>query len=189
MCENASVKVLCTDYQMEPILASIPLPKVTVDSEAGLALLALQSTEVKETGCTLQDIVYVMFTSGSTGKPKGILVMERGLVNLVQWHQMEYKITSNDRCVSFTTVFLSLWFYHTCLSISLCLYVTVYLFYCCLSFTVFLPHMFLCFTVSLPSCGSLCGCQSLTVGGSWLRSSRSGALPIPYSRSIHSCRP
>ena len=32
MCENASVKVLCTDYQMEPILASIPLPKVICSS-------------------------------------------------------------------------------------------------------------------------------------------------------------
>lgn len=43
------------------------------------------------------DIAYVIYTSGSTGTPKGVEVPQRGLVNLLTWHQQTYGVTGADR--------------------------------------------------------------------------------------------
>jgi amino acid adenylation domain-containing protein len=44
-----------------------------------------------------RDPAYIIYTSGTTGKPKGVLVEHRSLVNLVYWHNREFKITGTDR--------------------------------------------------------------------------------------------
>ncbi len=44
-----------------------------------------------------EDLAYVIYTSGSTGKPRGVEVQHRSLMNLVSWHQDEYKVTESDR--------------------------------------------------------------------------------------------
>ncbi|MFJ5839182.1 amino acid adenylation domain-containing protein [Streptomyces shenzhenensis] len=40
---------------------------------------------------------YVLYTSGSTGRPKGVIVEHSGVVNLLEWMQKEYGLTSEDR--------------------------------------------------------------------------------------------
>ena len=42
-------------------------------------------------------LAYVIYTSGSTGAPKGVEVTHANLVNLVEWHQRAFAITSADR--------------------------------------------------------------------------------------------
>lgn len=42
-------------------------------------------------------LAYVIYTSGSTGRPKGVEVTNRGLSNLVSWHQRAFAITPEDR--------------------------------------------------------------------------------------------
>jgi amino acid adenylation domain-containing protein len=43
------------------------------------------------------NLAYVIYTSGSTGTPKGVELSHRGLVNLLTWHQREYRVTPLDR--------------------------------------------------------------------------------------------
>ncbi|MDV6268016.1 non-ribosomal peptide synthetase [Rhodococcus globerulus] len=44
------------------------------------------------------DAAYVVYTSGSTGEPKGVVAEHGGLLNLIDWHQRSFELTSNDRC-------------------------------------------------------------------------------------------
>jgi amino acid adenylation domain-containing protein len=44
-----------------------------------------------------EDLAYVIYTSGSTGRPKGVEITHKNLLNLVFWHQNEFKVSSNDR--------------------------------------------------------------------------------------------
>lgn len=50
-----------------------------------------------------QSLAYVIFTSGSNGKPRGVEVFHSGLSNLVNWHQQEYRITSDDRATLYAS--------------------------------------------------------------------------------------
>jgi amino acid adenylation domain-containing protein len=50
------------------------------------------------------DLAYVVYTSGSTGKPKGVMIKHQSLVNLVAWHNLEYKVTEGSKAVSMAGV-------------------------------------------------------------------------------------
>ncbi|WP_374090326.1 non-ribosomal peptide synthase/polyketide synthase [Methylomicrobium lacus] len=49
-------------------------------------------------GLTLpQNLAYVIYTSGSTGTPKSVAVPHAGVVNLVAWHNRQFKVSAADR--------------------------------------------------------------------------------------------
>src|SRR5262249_34708099 len=43
------------------------------------------------------NLAYTIYTSGSTGRPKGVEVAHSALVNLCDWYQRNYQISSDDR--------------------------------------------------------------------------------------------
>src|SRR4030095_13923872 len=43
-----------------------------------------------------EDLAYVIYTSGSTGRPKGVEIEQRGLLNLIGWHQEDYEVGRGD---------------------------------------------------------------------------------------------
>jgi amino acid adenylation domain-containing protein len=43
------------------------------------------------------DLAYLIYTSGSTGQPKGVEITHSNLRSLVDWHNQEFSITSDDR--------------------------------------------------------------------------------------------
>jgi len=46
---------------------------------------------------TPKNLAYLIYTSGSTGQPKGVEITHESLMNLVQWHQQAFRVTSADR--------------------------------------------------------------------------------------------
>lgn len=50
------------------------------------------SADDLETHTTAEDPVYLVYTSGTTGTPKGVVIPERGLANLCQWHSAAYSL-------------------------------------------------------------------------------------------------
>ncbi|MCK4258700.1 MAG: non-ribosomal peptide synthase/polyketide synthase, partial [Halanaerobiales bacterium] len=50
------------------------------------------------------DLAYVIYTSGSTGKPKGVMVEHKSLINLCNWINHYYEITSDDRGTKYAGV-------------------------------------------------------------------------------------
>ena len=45
-------------------------------------------------------LAYVIYTSGSTGQPKGVMIEHRSLVNLVEWHNKEYRVSAASRATA-----------------------------------------------------------------------------------------
>jgi len=45
----------------------------------------------------LDRLAYVIYTSGSTGQPKGVEITHGNLLNLIEWHQAAFNITTADR--------------------------------------------------------------------------------------------
>lgn len=45
------------------------------------------------------NLAYIAYTSGTTGRPLGVEVTHAGLLNLIQWHQRAFDVTSAD-CAS-----------------------------------------------------------------------------------------
>ena len=67
---------------------------------------------------TKDQLAYVIYTSGSTGKPKGVEITVGNLLNLISWHQSEFKITETDRAshlaaVGFDAAVWEVWPYLT----------------------------------------------------------------------------
>ena len=61
-----------------------------------------------------EQLAYVIYTSGSTGRPKGALLTQRGLLNLVSWHQRVFALSPLDRAshlagLSFDAATWELW--------------------------------------------------------------------------------
>ncbi|MFN8674492.1 MAG: amino acid adenylation domain-containing protein [Candidatus Sericytochromatia bacterium] len=56
---------------------------------------------IKNTNLTQEKIfnpsrpIYVIYTSGSSGKPKGVLINQKNLLNLVNWHIKNYSVSEN----------------------------------------------------------------------------------------------
>lgn len=51
-----------------------------------------------------EDLAYVIYTSGSTGRPKGVMIKHSGVVNLVNWHIVEYEVSQLSKATSMAGV-------------------------------------------------------------------------------------
>ncbi|HEU4525099.1 MAG TPA: amino acid adenylation domain-containing protein, partial [Gemmatimonadales bacterium] len=60
--------------------------------------------EDPDSGAVSANLAYVIYTSGSTGTPKGVAVPHRGAVNLSHAAADEYRITSADRVLQFSSL-------------------------------------------------------------------------------------
>ena len=87
--------LLATKDTMAHLPSSASREVIFLDRES--PEIARQSSEPVEDSGTLDDLAYVIYTSGSTGQPKGVQITHRGLLNLIEWHQRAFSVTSADR--------------------------------------------------------------------------------------------
>ncbi len=95
----ASCAISRADIKL-PAMGGIEIIRIDVDWPA-ISQQPLTKPEDKPTPCQL---VYVIYTSGSTGQPKGVMIEHRNLMNLVSWHNHEYKVSGTSRATAMAGV-------------------------------------------------------------------------------------
>ncbi|MDQ0273780.1 non-ribosomal peptide synthetase [Cytobacillus purgationiresistens] len=79
----------------QKLLTNLVNPKHVRDNSFSYQLL---------TNVTSEDFAYVIFTSGSTGVPNGVRVKHNSVVNLIDWFNREFTISSTDRILFLTSL-------------------------------------------------------------------------------------
>ncbi len=69
----------------------------TISLEAETDRVAQCSGQTPSAKATGDSLAYVIYTSGSTGRPKGVEITHGALLNLIEWHNGAFAITSDDR--------------------------------------------------------------------------------------------
>ncbi|RKZ70924.1 MAG: hypothetical protein DRR19_32985, partial [Candidatus Parabeggiatoa sp. nov. 1] len=62
------------------------------------------ATENPVTTVTPNNLAYIIYTSGSTGTPKGVVVRHRPVINLIDWVNKTFHISSSDRILFITSL-------------------------------------------------------------------------------------
>jgi amino acid adenylation domain-containing protein len=69
----------------------------TISLEEEADRIAQHPAQTPPRKATSDSLAYVIYTSGSTGRPKGVEITHGALLNLVEWHNGAFEITSDDR--------------------------------------------------------------------------------------------
>ncbi|MFN2576063.1 MAG: amino acid adenylation domain-containing protein [Pyrinomonadaceae bacterium] len=115
MLNAARPRVLITNSDNAERIARPGCSIVTIDSDAEIEKCAVNAPSIE---IAKDQLAYVIYTSGSTGEPKGVEITIGNLLNLVAWHQSEFKISSKDRAthlagVGFDAAVWEVWPYLT----------------------------------------------------------------------------
>ena len=93
--DTAGLIIISSKESKNKLPASEDLVVIEIDGDR--SAINKQSDENLQTSVESNNLVYVIYTSGSTGKPKGVMIEHKGLVNLIEWHNREYKVSSMSR--------------------------------------------------------------------------------------------
>jgi amino acid adenylation domain-containing protein len=95
---------LIADAQAPILLTHAALSAGTSDSavrriclEQAWPQIARQPATNLPASATADQLAYVIYTSGSTGRPKGVPIDQRGVLNLIGWHQRAFAVSTQDR--------------------------------------------------------------------------------------------
>ncbi len=99
MLADSAPLALLTDSGLKARLADRSAGARLIDLSSDAAQWAQSDVNIDSTrlGVTSAHLAYVIYTSGSTGQPKGVMVPHAGVVNLVSWHNRQFKVSAADR--------------------------------------------------------------------------------------------
>ncbi len=102
MLEDAQVKVLVTQSDLETVLPTTSAQVVCLDADAGA--ISTQPTPNPDLPVAPDQLAYVIYTSGSTGKPKGVMIEHQSLMNFLLAMQEAPGLTAADTLLAVTTI-------------------------------------------------------------------------------------
>ncbi|MBV9927471.1 MAG: amino acid adenylation domain-containing protein [Acidobacteria bacterium] len=102
MLEDAGVVALLTQSHLRGVLPAHAAPVICLDTDA--RLFAGESEENPARTTHAENVVYVTYTSGSTGRPKGIGMVQRPLLNLLDWMCRTTHLPAGARTVQFASL-------------------------------------------------------------------------------------
>lgn len=94
--EDSQASFLVTEDHLAQRLSGSKCRVVSVDGADRVQIECQRSERPANVTC-LEGLAYVIYTSGSTGVPKGVAISHQNLLNLIQWHQHTFQVTSKDR--------------------------------------------------------------------------------------------
>ncbi|MGJ0489264.1 amino acid adenylation domain-containing protein, partial [Methylobacter sp.] len=100
MLADSAPLALLTDSGLKVRLADRSAGARLIDLSSDAAQWAHQPSDNPDlavVGLTPAHLAYVIYTSGSTGQPKGVMVPHAGVMNLVSWHNRQFKVSAADR--------------------------------------------------------------------------------------------
>ncbi len=102
MVEDARLIALISEQEVIEKLRGYSGRIISIDADREI----IPEDRVKNpaNGATAENLAYIIYTSGSTGEPKGVGIEHRGLVNLVAWHQSEFRVSSEDRATQVAAI-------------------------------------------------------------------------------------
>lgn len=102
MLEDAQAPVLLTQESILDELPSLWVHAVCPATEWETISRQPGHNPINRT--TEHNLAYLIYTSGSTGQPKSVQITQRGLLNLVSWHQQCFRVTRADRATQLAGV-------------------------------------------------------------------------------------
>lgn len=95
LLQDAQAPVLITRHDLVHRFSASSAHIVCLDTDADM----WRDQEITEplSTVTASNLAYVIYTSGSTGQPKGVQITHSNLLNLIQWHQQAFDVTTEDR--------------------------------------------------------------------------------------------
>jgi len=102
MLEDAGVSLLLTTNSLGKPLARTEIRLLCLEDE--WEYIARENATNPTGEIDPENLIYVIYTSGSTGQPKGVQVTQRGLHNLVCWHQQAFELITHDRASQFASL-------------------------------------------------------------------------------------
>jgi amino acid adenylation domain-containing protein len=103
MLQDTGASIMLSSNEIiAKLSAGETLEAIAMDGDR--ALVNSQPVHNLNIGVKPQQLANVIYTSGSTGKPKGVLIEYKGLLNLVVWHNLRYKVDAFSRATTMAGV-------------------------------------------------------------------------------------
>jgi len=103
ICSEANILLLLTQSHLRQSLSQLFSGHIIL-LDRQRETLTQQPRDNPITSPPLEQLAYVIYTSGSTGQPKGVSICQRGLVNLVFWHQSRFGVTAATRATQLASI-------------------------------------------------------------------------------------
>jgi amino acid adenylation domain-containing protein len=102
MLKAAQVSAVLTDSSLIGSLAGDSSRLVALDRS--VAEISRCASEALPVSVTPEQLAYVIYTSGSTGTPKAVAIGHDSLLNLIQWHNRAFNVTTADRATQLASI-------------------------------------------------------------------------------------
>ena len=103
---NERFKYIISDSNMKMLLLSEKIDKNDLNIENVLYLDNIDKLNMNEFSSenlnvevSQEDDLYIIYTSGTTGKPKGVRILNKGLLNYVEWFKKYSDLRTDDKAV------------------------------------------------------------------------------------------